>query len=50
MPMSAFIRFPGSRIGIASVMAPLAAVALLVLPLDANAVSRRDQAAADVIH
>ena len=48
--MSAFIRFPGSRIGIASVMAPLAVVALLVLPLDASAVSRRDQSAADVLH
>ncbi len=45
--MSAFVNFPGSCI--ASVMAPIAVVALLVLPLDANAISRRDQAAVDAL-
>ena len=44
--MSVFVHFPGS--GVASVLAPLAA-ALLLLPLDAQALSRRDQAAVDAL-
>ena len=46
--MSAFVHFPGSRI--ASAIAPLAVVALLVLPLDAHAISRRDQTAVDALN
>lgn len=46
--MSAFVHFPGSRI--ASAIAPLAVVALLVLPLDAYAISRRDQTAVDALN
>ena len=46
--MSAFVHFPGSCV--ARVMAPLAVVALLVLPLDAHALSRRDQTAVDALN
>ena len=46
--MALIIGFPESLI--ASVMATLAVVALLLMPFDANAVSRRDQAAIDVLN
>ena len=46
--MSAFVRLTGSCI--ASATSALAVVALLVLPLDANALSRRDQAAVDALN
>ena len=46
--MSAFVHFSGKNLAI--VLAPLAAVALLVLPLDAQALSRRDQAAVDSLN
>ncbi len=45
--MSVFVRFPGNRI--ARVMSPLLVV-LLLLPLDALAISRRDQAAVDSLN
>jgi len=47
--MSAFVHFPGSCV--ASVLAPLSVAALLfALPLDAQALSRRDQTAVDALN
>ncbi|MHB8911807.1 MAG: transglycosylase SLT domain-containing protein [Lysobacter sp.] len=46
--MSAFVHFPGSCV--AGVLAPLAVALLLVLPLDAHALSRRDQTAVDALN
>ncbi len=46
--MSAYVHFPGSCV--AGVLAPLAVAALLVLPIDAQAASRRDEAAVDSLN